>query len=56
MWGEEICGECLGEWIEGHGETAYWPEFMNSNYPEALAHLKSGIICKALLLHSLPSP
>lgn len=27
MMGGEICGECLGEWIEGHGESAYWSEF-----------------------------
>lgn len=31
--GEEICGACLGEWIEGHGESAYWHEFKNV-YPK----------------------
>lgn len=25
--GKEICGVCLGEWIEGEGEPAYWDEF-----------------------------
>ncbi|MFQ5866925.1 MAG: hypothetical protein ACE5IT_02900 [bacterium] len=25
--GREICGACLGEWIEGHGESAYWTNF-----------------------------
>ncbi len=31
--GKGICGACLGEWIEGHGETAYWPEFEKA-YPK----------------------
>lgn len=31
--GKEICGECIGEWIEGHGESAYWSEFKKA-YPK----------------------